>query len=852
MKKIIAFSFALSTFFSAQSATYYVSTTGNDANSGIQTSPWRTISKALASIAANQGHILMIGAGTFVETSILNIPSGVSVMGASSTATIIESSASIAMQVKGAGMTVANVQTISGFLLDGKNNANCEWGLNIENTNGISLKNVEIKNFDEMGLRLHDLANSEIQFIKISESAKGFPDNEVRVGTNVPSWAIIGCSGDLGLGNLDKVVIHDIEVNESQAYAVKVSTYKIWGNSSVYLKDVEMYNMNLQVSSESCSVWGKLCFELFDIDNFNVKIHHSRFTSVASIIPANHFNFPNKGIEFYNNHFDIHKSGNNYAVEYEHDNMVIHHNYFEGGLYPFALVPRSPIKGMSAHHNVFYDQNGPSAPVNFESGVESGTFANNTIVLTNAMWDDFKIFNMKPGYNSNLRVVNNVFVKNTNRASIFNNGTIGTVEYNLFQGLGTNGSNAFTGDPQLNLAANGLQRFVPVNAASVENRGVVIAGITDGYTGSAPDLGAFEIGQALWTYGPGLNTVPSETIFQIPGMVEAELTTLSGGPTKNTNHPGYTGTGFVDNFSPVGAKILFKVNNASPAAFSVGLHFANANLASSLTLYVNNVKQKIVTFPSSGSWGVWSTKFDTLSLLKGISIIEYRFEAENGGYINIDNILFDKVPAFFDIPSTIEAENAELLSGAGINTNHTGFSGTGFVDQYIAVGPRTLFRVNAAGAGNFDFKLFYACENTQSSLSIYVNGTKLKQTLLPTSGSWDAWTNKTETINLKKGINTVEYVFDAGDIGHVNLDKIIVTKSTITALEQENESIGITVFPNPFTSIINISQKQAWKLYNNLGQLINSGNSETVDGSLLDQGTYVLRMENGFVFNLIK
>ena len=336
-----------------------------------------------------------------------------------------------------------------------------------------------------------------------------------------------------------------------------------------------------------------------------------------------------------------------------------------------------------------------------------------------------------------------------------------------------------------------------VNAATVENRGVVIAGITDGFSGSAPDLGAFELGQAQWAYGPSSNIVPSETIFQIPGIVEAEQTTLSGGVGKNTDHPAYTGTGFVDNFSAVSAKVLFKVNATSSATFSVSFRYANANATSSLSLYINNVKLKNVSLPTSGSWDVWVSKLDTFSLQSGNSTIEYRYEGGNGGYVNVDHIAFEKIPTVFVIPATIEAENAELLNGAGINTDHTGFSGTGFVDKYNAGGPRTLFRVNAANPGNFDFKLFFANANAQSSLSIYVNSTKLKQTMLPTSGSWDAWTSKTETIALKKGVNTVEYVFDAGDAGNVNLDKISVTTSVATSLESLQELQQIEAYPNP-------------------------------------------------------
>ena len=207
----------------------------------------------------------------------------------------------------------------------------------------------------------------------------------------------------------------------------------------------------------------------------------------------------------------------------------------------------------------------------------------------------------------------------------------------------------------------------------------------------------------------------------------------------------------------------------------------------------------------------------------------------------------------FDIPATIEAEQAELVNGATINTNHKGFSGTGFVDNYKAIGIKTLFRVNATTAGNYDFKLFYANAMANSSLSIYLNGIKTKQTLLPLSGtSWDSWISVNEVLILNMGVNTVEYVMDATDGGNVNLDKVVVTKPAVTGLDSDNNISNGKIFPNPFTSSIHISQKQAWQLYNGLGQLIAEGNSDIIEGASLESGFYVLKLANNSVIKLRK
>ncbi len=43
-------------------------------------------------------------------------------------------------------------------------------------------------------------------------------------------------------------------------------------------------------------------------------------------------------------------------------------------------------------------------------------------------------------------------------------------------------------------------RLKPASAAV--DRGMMIPNVTDGFTGTAPDLGALEVGQPLPTYGP--------------------------------------------------------------------------------------------------------------------------------------------------------------------------------------------------------------------------------------------------------------------------------------------------------------------------------------------------------------
>ncbi|MBC8060821.1 MAG: discoidin domain-containing protein [Clostridiaceae bacterium] len=128
-----------------------------------------------------------------------------------------------------------------------------------------------------------------------------------------------------------------------------------------------------------------------------------------------------------------------------------------------------------------------------------------------------------------------------------------------------------------------------------------------------------------------------------------------------------------------------------------------------------------------------------------------------------------------------EGESATLSGGAKINTDHSGYTGTGFVDGIQTSGSsQALFTVNVSTAGYYDVTLRYAdAMGSDRTMSIYVNGNDVKQTVLPNLATWDAWGNKIETLNLNAGNNTIAYKYDTEDNGNINLDFITVGPTTV-------------------------------------------------------------------------
>lgn len=132
--------------------------------------------------------------------------------------------------------------------------------------------------------------------------------------------------------------------------------------------------------------------------------------------------------------------------------------------------------------------------------------------------------------------------------------------------------------------------------------------------------------------------------------------------------------------------------------------------------------------------------------------------------------------------SVYEAEEASLSGDslttmASTNTNHSNYSGSGFVDGLNNDNAAVTFYPKVTAGGDYEVTLRYAnATGSDKTISIFVNGERVKQTTLPSLANWDTWGDKSETIPLTKGANIVTYKYygDAGDSGNVNIDYISV------------------------------------------------------------------------------
>ncbi|MFF5207254.1 glycosyl hydrolase family 28 protein [Streptosporangium sp. NPDC000396] len=162
--------------------------------------------------------------------------------------------------------------------------------------------------------------------------------------------------------------------------------------------------------------------------------------------------------------------------------------------------------------------------------------------------------------------------------------------------------------------------------------------------------------------------------------------------------------------------------------------------------------------PPGSAWH-WATVPVTYGLTAGGHTVTFAYR-EDGA--RLDRIAISSDPAFVPsdgpapAPVRLEAEDATISQGA-VESNHPGFTGTGFVNYDNVTGSSVEFTVTAATAGNATATLRYANGTTANRpMDIAVNGTVVSAArAFNGTGAWTTWATTTLTVPLAAGANTL-------------------------------------------------------------------------------------------------
>jgi len=120
-------------------------------------------------------------------------------------------------------------------------------------------------------------------------------------------------------------------------------------------------------------------------------------------------------------------------------------------------------------------------------------------------------------------------------------------------------------------------------------------------------------------------------------------------------------------------------------------------------------------------------------------------------------------------PVRYEAENANIINGV-VESNHVGFTGTGFVNSANALDAAIEFDVRPASAGSKRLVIRYTNGTTANRPArITINGTTHSTPSFPPTGAWTTWMTQTITATLTTGSNLVRLTATtAGGLGNID------------------------------------------------------------------------------------
>lgn len=488
----------------ASATTYHVESTGNDSHSGLDGAPWRTLGKAFQSVAPDQGDVIQVGPGTFTESGILTLKSGVSLIGAGSgkTKILVNHYFSLTDAVPNANPHVdtfpehfilqleGNHHTIKGFSLDGQEKR-CHGGIFAARTSQVVFEDLGVTHFRYCGLWVIEANDTVVRFSRFKNNTYGNPKKGGEGG---------GDSGAVQYHRGRNLTIHDNHIEETGnlrpdagGYAMKAQDRKYSVSASNVLEGLKIYNNTLIVPTNGAWENGMapaIAAEFLGMALKDCEIHHNIINNHVSLAGAASLG---SGIRIHHNFFNLGLGRYAYGVEAMMDHLEIDHNYFYGGIYPIALWGKHP-ENHHIHHNLFEAAcAGPFANrelLQYKAPVTNLRFINNTVIDNGSIG---QIFALHPSTTYEVR--NNLFLRLGKPKDNWGSEIPGKISHNFFVDVSPRGEHAMTSDPGITLVGESPLRppyYTVAPDSPLLNKGQLVNPVTDGFTDRTPDIGALQ------------------------------------------------------------------------------------------------------------------------------------------------------------------------------------------------------------------------------------------------------------------------------------------------------------------------------------------------------------------------
>ncbi|HCT80923.1 MAG TPA: carbohydrate-binding protein [Micromonosporaceae bacterium] len=239
---------------------------------------------------------------------------------------------------------------------------------------------------------------------------------------------------------------------------------------------------------------------------------------------------------------------------------------------------------------------------------------------------------------------------------------------------------------------------------------------------------------------------------------EAENGTCDG--TIDSNHLGFSGTGFCNTTNAVGSNVTWTVNAAAAGPVLLKFGYANgATVDKPMTVTVNGAIVGTVAFAPTGAWTTWVTAPANTSFNAGSNVVRLTATTAAGG----PNVDYVDVEASGPAPSEYQAESCTISQGI-VESNHAGFTGTGFVNGDNVIGSY----VECSVAGPVTSVAVRYANGTTTNRPMTLNGATVN---FPGTGAWTTWNIVHVQLSLGAGTHLIRLTSTTVN-GGPNLDRI--------------------------------------------------------------------------------
>lgn len=424
-RSMIVLCLTLSTLF-VLSQTFYVSTTGNDAANGSQSTPWKTLNKAFSTVT--NGSTIHVNTGTYTQSTTLNLPVGVNLEGDGKDLTIIKGTMSgdwsVLLNIESNSLTNGN-QTISNIGFDGSyvSNSNFKTWIGIWMTlrHNVVLNNCSIKNFYQRGVIFNGNGDNNST---IPVDPKVYTTgNKITncVFDNASGWYGTTICGQINVGGTKDMIISGNTMTQlNRPAGTNGEIIKYWGSG--YNLGLKILNNTLKRANFSGPSWNGDGDWNFAIELFNQSGLEIANNDIQGSIDLNY----NRVVAPYTYSVHIHDNISNHSpvntkeeqgiiFEFETTSAIIENNKFYNQAMGITFNVRTPA------NNGGY--NNPM-PVGGYSATRDVIVRNNLFVnlystpSSSAGMQFLTEGDTKDAYCRNLQVYNNTFVTNSSDAAI--------------------------------------------------------------------------------------------------------------------------------------------------------------------------------------------------------------------------------------------------------------------------------------------------------------------------------------------------------------------------------------------------------------------------------------------------